>query len=328
MRSQYVAGCLAAVYPGAIGMSIVILSEAIFCPLMLLMLLAWQRALLAQRARDVVGSSLLAGAVAALGILARPSLLLFMPMASILILVLHRRRIVQAQIITLIAMACMLTMSPWWIRNALITHRFVPTTLQVGASLYDGLHETATGGSDENMEFVNAFIAEQRSEDAQLSQNGQLDVSKASTFEYRLNKRMQSAAMRWASENISGAIRLALVKFARTWSVWPAAGEVGSTGLRLVLTLGCFSILLLAAVSAWRLHRDSRNESGWAIALCWMPAIYFTLLHMVFVGSIRYREPAVLVLVALAGCALIRWNESRTGQGSQSIEPSESRNSA
>ena len=38
--------------------------------------------------------------------------------------------------------------------------------------------------------------------------------------------------------------------------------------------------------------------------LCWLPAVYLTLLHVVFVSSLRYREPAMLALLALAagGC--------------------------
>ena len=310
--ARLLGGCVAAVYPGAIGMSIVVLSETIFCPLMLLVLLGWQTAMQARTVRDAWLLTLLTGAASGLAVLARPSWLLFMPLAGLLILLVHPRRAHQFRVLIVMALGCVAVMTPWWIRNAQLTARFVPTTLQVGASLYDGLHEGATGASDENMEFVDQFATQQRQADAawQLSnQPGQAGHAEEtahaglvdrSTFEYRLNARMQAAAVDWTKKNVSVAIRLSLVKFARTWSLWPSAGEIGSTAVRAVLTLGCFSVLACAVWASWYY----RGSAQWWIALCWLPTGYFTLLHMVFVGSIRYREPALLVLTALAGCAL------------------------
>ena len=57
-------------------------------------------------------------------------------------------------------------------------------------------------------------------------------------------------------------------------------------------------LLALGLVGVWRY-----TPRGWPYVLAWLPAVYFTLLHMVFVGSIRYREPAMLALIVLAaGC--------------------------
>jgi hypothetical protein len=72
---------LATIYPGAISLSVWILSEAPFCPLMLLQLvlwiLAWQSSSPGRRAVFGIGAGLAGGAAT----LMRPSWLLFTPMA-------------------------------------------------------------------------------------------------------------------------------------------------------------------------------------------------------------------------------------------------------
>ena len=37
-------------------------------------------------------------------------------------------------------MGLVVIMAPWWVRNARVYGRFVPTALWMGASLYDGLN--------------------------------------------------------------------------------------------------------------------------------------------------------------------------------------------
>ena len=58
-------------------------------------------------------------------------------------------------------------------------------------------------------------------------------------------------------------------------------------------------ILALAIFSAIR-----SLTRGWPYFLCVLPAIYFTLLHTIFVSSLRYREPAMFGLIVLAAAVL------------------------
>ena len=82
------------------------------------------------------------------------------------------------------------------------------------------------------------------------------------------------------------------------WSPWPNAADMQSWGFRLALLLSYTPIVVLAA---WGLIRSCRG--GWPYVLCALPAAYFTGLHVIFVSSVRYREPAMLALIVLAGGA-------------------------
>ena len=69
--------------------------------------------------------------------------------------------------------------------------------------------------------------------------------------------------------------------------------------VRWVLGVALVMLAMMASLGAWRGRKQWRD--AWVLIF---PALYFTLLHAVFVGSIRYREPALYGLIILAALAL------------------------
>ncbi|MHB1033845.1 MAG: ArnT family glycosyltransferase [Pirellulales bacterium] len=298
VRAGLVAGWIAAVYPGAVAMSIFILSEAPFCPLMLAQLILWTAAWKTPHPKRATWLSLAAGLAAGAATLMRPSWLLFTPLAVIAGLIFAGQRPRQALLAAGLAAGLVLTMAPWWIRNATLTGHFVPTTLQVGASLYDGLSRHATGAS--NMNFASEFV---------ISQGKLPPLSKAGTdidFEYGLDREMREASLVWAKANPRRVAELAGIKFLRMWNIWPNEPMFSRWPVRLAVMVGYVPVMALGLAGAWKFSRR-----GLPYALCWLPAVYFTLLHMVFVSSLRYREPAMLGWIVLAAGALAWSKEER-----------------
>lgn len=289
-----VAAALAACYPGAIALSAVVLSEAPFCPLVVAQLAAWVASWQAggpsgassPAKRRSICLAAASGCLGGLATLMRPSWLLFIPLAvgAGLLLCVERRRVLVGGLV--MTAALMVTLLPWWVRNARVAGHFVPTTLQVGASLYDGLNPRADGSSQ--MDFVAAFERQERAADAHDE-----------PFEYRLDRRLRRAAIEWAIGHPSKVAALAVVKFARMWNVWPNAPQQRGGLVRLVSAATYVPVLVLALAGFWR-----TRGRWWPAALCWLPAVYLTLLHVVFVSSIRYREPAMLGLIVLAAYAM------------------------
>ena len=298
-RAALVAGLLAALYPGAIGMSVFVLSEAPFCPLMLAQLAAWIAAFRAASSRRAAWLALLAGLLAGLATLVRPSWLLFTPFAWAIAITCFAERKRQLLIGVALAVGIVTAMLPWWVRNHQVTGALTLTTTQLGASLYDGWNAQATGASD--MRFVDDFFRQQQQADAAGPQ------PPTGAFEVRLDKRMRDAAVRWAKSDPGRVVQLAAIKFARMWSPWPNAAEFQSWLFRLVICGGYLPLSVLSVGGAVRFARHN-----WPAALCAIPAVYFTCLHVIFVSSIRYRQPAMLVLIVLAAGLIDTWWTKKT----------------
>jgi hypothetical protein len=115
------------------------------------------------------------------------------------------------------------------------------------------------------------------------------------TFEERLDRRLRDASISWSKENPGRVVELAAIKFVRMWSPLPNAAEFQNWFFRLAVLFG-YTPLMIGGI--WGAIRYFRR--GWPYMLCIAPAIYLTLLHLIFVSSIRYREPAMLSLAVLA----------------------------
>ncbi|MEX0793384.1 MAG: hypothetical protein WD045_09630 [Pirellulaceae bacterium] len=297
------ASFLVAVYPGALGLSVFVLSEGPFCGLMLAYLTAAALAWRSERWQGQVFWGFVAGAVFGVTVLFRPSWLLFPGFALVLGLMMHTHRRRQLLLFGLTLVGGSLVMMPWWVRNYRVVGEFVPTTLQVGPSLYDGISPTATGASD--MRFVAPWEQRLREEDAAAEQ------PPIKTFESRFNRRLRDEAVAWAVENPARVVELAWVKLLRYWSPFPNDENLGGGLVRWGIAAGFLPLVILGLGGAIRYSRR-----GLEYALLWYPLLYFGLLHMIFVSSIRYRQPAMLALAVLAGAILAevvsRWWPDRT----------------
>jgi 4-amino-4-deoxy-L-arabinose transferase-like glycosyltransferase len=304
-RAMLIAALMAALYLEAIAMSVLVLSEALFCPLMVAQLLLWTFAW-----KEPTGSaweySLGAGLCAGLAVLTRPSWLLFTPLAIAISLIIARRPARDVGALTqrssrlgsfrpallsaaLVCLAMTITLAPWWIRNYVVLQAFVPTSSETGPSLYDGLHDGATGASD--MRFVPCVEFEFLRVHPELH-------SDSAAREVALNRHFASAAIDWAIAHPGRTFELAWIKLGRMWNIWPNEASLRSWPLRAAVAIGYVPLLVLGGIGAVKFAR-----CGFPYALCLLPAIYFSLLHTVFVGSIRYRQPAMLMMIVLAAGA-------------------------
>lgn len=297
-RTAWFATWIACFYPGAIAISILVLAEALFVPLMLAQFLSTAVAFKSREWRPFLFYSFAAGLFFGVACLTRPSWLLFVPFGLLFGFVCFPQRKRQLVSGAVCLMMLVLVMLPWWIRNYQVTGKFVLTSLQTGTSLYDGWNPDATGASD--MEFAPRMKAEY------LAEYRKNELGPEREFEYAFNERMKKRATEWAQQNPGRVVELAWIKLKRIWNPIPNSTEIGSTSIRYAIAAYFLPLFVLAIWGTCRYRKDYI-----AIYICLVPAVYYTCLHMVFVGSIRYRQPPMMTFLILAAALLAHWSASK-----------------
>ncbi len=179
-----------------------------------------------------------------------------------------------------------LVLFPWAYRNHHVLGKWIWTTTNGGVTLYDGFNPSATGASDQS------FLT------------GMPWLGSPNYGEIKRSEYLSNRAWKWIAEHPGRAAWLGIVKIGRTWSPIPLSDAYGGQ-LRYVLVGLFYSVPLdlLILYGLWvATARGGIVRSAKVFLL--LPAIYFTVVHALSVGSLRYRIPVEPPMAILAGMAL------------------------
>ena len=273
-----VAAAIWAVYPFSMFYAVVGLTETLYAALVLLGFLAYYR------------SAFLLGSVAlTAAILTRPSIEVLTPILILAFaLVVHRTgwkralRHLGAFVIVYVVM-----MAPWWWHNEVKYGQFVRLNLGSGIVLYSGNNPmNVTGGGIAGVDL-------DRKAFANIADPVERD------------RAMRDSAIEYIVDHPRRFVELAWLKLWRLWRPWPYATQYAQPVLIVVSVATILPLILFALI-------------GLALWLkrWWRPLVpivlfigFISAVHMVTIGSVRYRfpmEPFLVILAAPAVAAGIR----------------------
>ena len=290
-----VAGIVAAAYPHFVFFALSELTETVFMALICgAFVLYYER-------RWIPGHI-----VVVLSILTRPSVELLAPLlVMVFAVIVHqmtfRRAVTQ---VFLLVLVYAILMSPWWHHNYQRYGEFVRLAPSDGYPLYAGNNplNTTGGGLGMSNGMGDADFTEFRKIEGEIAQN----------------QALREAALAYITDNPVHFVKMAGVKFVRFWRLWPHTPEYKSP-LTIVLSLASYGVCLAFSIVALFQHIRTRWRHLSPMLLF---AAYLTAVHMVTIGSIRYRipiEPFILVIASSSIAAFLC--RLRVIKGSPSIEP-------
>ena len=224
-----------------------------------------------------------------LSILVRPSLDLLNPILIVIfIYFVHGLpwKIVFKYLI-IYCISYLLLMSPWWMHQYQKYGEFVRLNLGDGIVLFSGNNPmNVTGGGV-----------------GRKNGTSDMDLSQFNNIKNPIhrNEAMKKEALNYIVSNPGHFIELAGTKFMRFWRLWPHA-ESYQQWYTIAASLLSYGVVLLFAIGF-----IFRNVGSffWKLTPIFSLFGYLTLVHMVTIGSIRYRFPLEPFLIVFAGYFLI-----------------------
>jgi len=293
------AGWLAALSPVLVFFSGYLLTETTFTATLLLALLATVEWVKTPRPGRALGVGILWG----LATLTRPTALALPAVVALwawvplgLSLAANDRR----RQILLLALGLVIVVAPWTIRNAVTLHAFVPVTTGGGRAFLDSNNELVWSDPARRGGAVSTYEIEPY----------------ASEFRGRTEVEADRIASRRGREFLTAHVRewpaMAVAKLGRFWRLTSEAGGTGTwqrshsplaAVTRVVDPLLVWSILTLP-FGVWGVTRIVRGPRRWYQFLVPLVIAYFTVLAVVYWGSLRTRMPIepLLALLVAVGC--------------------------
>lgn len=127
--------------------------------------------------------------------------------------------------------------------------------------------------------------------------------------------RLEREAIAWISENPAAAARLAALKLVYFWQPnTPDAADLASSGPTAAIRwLEVAQYLLLVALGLWGFFGTAvGGREKWILATM---IAGFWLLHAFAYVIVRYRDPAIPLLIVMASAQLTHWARERRGWG-------------
>jgi len=314
-RTGFWAAMFVTINPLHIGNSVLVLSESWFTFWMLLSLLALVKLVdrfsapkkLPENADEapavpslgpLVAQSCWAGILIGGAVLVRPGFLPWLALAACGVLFLLRRTVaIRSLSAGCMVAGCFVVLFPWAARNAAVTDHWVFTSLWSGPSLYDGWNPDATGASD--MRFF---------DDEQV-------MAKQGLSEFEMNEHYKQRAFTFAKSNPGRVLELAAIKAGKFLSPTPNATKQAGWVIEAAFVAVWATLAVLAIAGL-----VSRQWDGVGFLVTVGPLLLFLLVHMVFVGSVRYRLPVEFPLSVMAAIGW-RWLVLKRGGSAGNSSP-------
>jgi 4-amino-4-deoxy-L-arabinose transferase-like glycosyltransferase len=275
------AALLAALDPLSIGFSVALLSESLFTILLLLAL--WL--LIKQHEPHQFRWWPLLGLTWAAAVYMRASALwCIVPLLAWSLITQHRTQKIAPRFLgALLAFALvLLTLLPWELRNYAIFHEsFTRLTTLEGVSLYEAVYPGADGSPKQDTLILPPEMSTMNE-----------------------SQRNNEYARRAWHDIFADPLRiatLALRKIARTWSLTLNAANFQNPLVQLLMVLWHLPLFILALIGLLK-----KGIPPTLKGLLLIPILYFTAVHALFLGSVRYRVPLMPLICLFAAAGIMQ----------------------